>query len=79
MEDTIVQELASHGTASWLLTSGLLSIGLVALLVALLQTNNPWIYVAIIAIEFREIINRHRLSDPDESAPSWWPWAKKSE
>mgnify|MGYP006873344223 CR=1 FL=1 len=79
MEDTITQELASHGTASWLLTSGLLSFGLVALLVALQQTNNPWIYVAIIAISFREIINRHRLSDPDESVPSWWPWGKKSE
>ncbi len=43
MEDTITQELASHGTASWLLTSGLLSFGLVALLVVLQQTNNPWI------------------------------------
>jgi hypothetical protein len=79
MLNTIIQKLASRGTGSWLLTHGLLNIGIVALLVALLQTNNLWIYGAIIAISFREMINRHRLSDPDESAPSWWPWATKSE
>jgi|APHM01.1.fsa_nt_gi hypothetical protein len=79
MEDTIIQQLGSRGTASWLLTHGLLNIGIVGLLIALLQTNNPWIYGAIIAISLREMINRHRLSDPDVSAPLWWLRDKKSE
>jgi hypothetical protein len=72
MEDTILQEVASHGTASWLLTRALFFIGLVSLFVASIQTANPWIWTGIVFIFFAEAINQRRLSDPDNPMPSWW-------
>ncbi|MFB6251640.1 MAG: hypothetical protein ABEI27_08150 [Halobellus sp.] len=74
MEDTILQEVASHGPASWLLSSAMFLTGLIALFVAAIQTDNHWILVGIILITLAEAINRRRLPDPDDPRPSWWPW-----
>lgn len=74
MEDTILREAASYGTASWLLSYAMFLIGLIALFVAAIQTNNGWILVGIVFITFAVAIDRRRLSDPDDPRPSWWPW-----
>lgn len=71
VEDTILQEVASHGTASWLLSYAMFLTGLIALFVAAIQTNNGWILVGVVLITFGEAIDRRRLSDPDDPRPSW--------
>jgi hypothetical protein len=71
MEDTIIKEVASHGTASWRLEWGLFTAGFVALLWAHVQTGNVLIYWGIILVVFSRLLNRVRLSDPDEPEP-WW-------
>jgi hypothetical protein len=65
MEDTILQEVASRGTASRLLTRALFLIGLVALFVAAIQTANNWILIGIVSITFAEAINQRRPSGPN--------------
>lgn len=74
MEQTLLKEAASHGTASWLLTNAMFLLGVVALLVATVQTDNPWVWVGLVFFLFAEAIDRRRLSDPDDPRPSWWPW-----
>lgn len=75
MEDTILQEAASHGGASWLLSSLLFLTGLVALFGAAIQTGNQLIIAGVVLISFAKAVDQRRLHDPDDPRPSWWPWA----
>lgn len=75
MEETVLQEVAAHGTASWVLARAMFLAGVIALFVAAIQTTNNWILIGVVLITFAEAINRRRLSDPDDPSPSWWPWS----
>ncbi len=77
MEATIMKELASHGSVSWLLERGLFILGFAMLMHAHVQTDNPILMLGIIAVLFAEIIEGARTGpDPDGPRPSWWPWKR---
>ena len=73
MEDTLLQEAASHGTASWVFEQVLFLAGLISLFIASIQSENPWIMAGVTFILFAKALTQRRLSDPDDPLDSWWP------
>lgn len=72
MEGTLLQEAASHGTASWVFEQLLFLAGVASLFIASMQSSNPWIMLGVIFILFRKALTQRRLSDPDNPRDSWW-------
>ncbi len=73
IEEILLQEAASHGTASWVFERVVFLAGLISLFIASIQTENPWIMIGVIFILFAKALTQRRLSDPNDPLEPWWP------